>query len=59
MPPTTEFPDALTNSNGEVISLDDVSNITSDPSLSDDEKRDALRALGIEDERLIDALIAA
>ena len=55
----TDFPHALTGPDGEVILLDDVSDILSDPALSDDEKREALRTLGLEDERLIDALIEA
>ena len=55
----TDFPNALRNSDGEVILFDDVSAILSDTDLSDDEKRSALRALGLEDERLIDALLEA
>jgi hypothetical protein len=58
-PPQTDFPNALTGPDGEVILFDDVSSIINDADLSDDEKRDALRALGLEDEKLIDALIEA
>ena len=59
VPAQTDFPNAITGPNGEVILFDDVRAILSDPDLSDDEKRDALRTLGLEDEQLIDALIAA
>ena len=59
VPARTDFPNALTGPDGEVILFDDVSSILNDLDLSDDEKRDALRVLGLEDERLIDALIEA
>lgn len=55
----TDFPNALTGPGGEVILFDDVSDILNDSGLSDNEKREALRTLGLEDERLIDALIEA
>lgn len=55
----TEFPNALTGPDGQPILFDDVSDILTDTELSDDEKREALRELGIEDENLIDALIDA
>jgi len=42
---------------GETIVAEDVNAIVADPNLSDDEKRAALRDLGIEDEKLIDALL--
>jgi hypothetical protein len=42
---------------GESLLLDDLRNIANDPALTEDEKRDAFRALGIEDEDLIDALL--
>jgi len=58
-PPQTDFPNALTNQNGEVIFFDDVGAILSNSDLSDDQKRQALRDLGLEDERLIDALLEA
>lgn len=53
----TEYPNALTNSDGEPIYFDDISDILSDTDLSDDEMKEALRDLGIEDEDLIDALV--
>ncbi len=57
VPAQTDFPNALTGPNGEAILFDDVSDILSDSELSDDEKREALRTLGLEDEKLIDALV--
>jgi hypothetical protein len=53
----TEFPDALTAPDGQPILLDDVDAILDDDNLSDAEKREQLRELGIEDEKLIDALL--
>lgn len=55
----TNYPSALTAPDGNPILFDDVSRIITDEDLSEDEKRDALRELGIEDERLIDALLEA
>lgn len=53
----TNFPNRLIGSHGEEIVLDDVEAIVNDDELTDDEKRDELRDLGIEDELLIDALL--
>ena len=55
----TDFPAALRDSNDNVILFDDVLDVLNNNDLSDEEKRDGLRALGIEDEKLIEALIAA
>ena len=57
--PPTFFPHALTNEQGDPILLEDVDDILSDDTLSEDEKRAALRDLGIEDEKLIDALLSS
>lgn len=57
VPTTTSFPHALTNEDGETILLEDVEEIVEDNELSDDDKREALRDLGLEDEKLIDALL--
>ncbi|NOS99444.1 MAG: hypothetical protein HOP29_02330 [Phycisphaerales bacterium] len=46
------------NADGEPIYVDDLRAITQDADLSDDEMVDALRQLGIENEALIDAIIA-
>jgi len=56
--PPSSYPHALTNEQGQPILLDDVTDVLDDDSLSDGEKRDALRDLGIEDEKLIDALVS-
>lgn len=48
---------AETGENGQVYVLDDLRDIATDPNLTDIQKRDAFRALGIKDEDLIDALL--
>jgi len=47
----------LVGADGELIVSEDVDLIVDDPNLSAEEKRTALRDLGIEDEELIDALL--
>ena len=54
----TDFPEAYIGADGQEIVLDKVSEIVSDAGLDEDEKRQELRDLGIEDEDLIDALLA-
>jgi hypothetical protein len=54
---TTTFPNQLLDADGQPIVLDDVETIVNDTDLTDDEKRQQLRELGIEDEELIDALL--
>lgn len=56
--PTTDFPNSLRNTNGQVIVVEDVQDIVNDPDLSDDDKRAALRNLGLQDDALIGALLA-
>lgn len=51
------FPRQLTGIDGQVITVEDLEAIANDPDLTDDEKRQDFRDLGIEDERLIDALL--
>ena len=53
----TTFPNQLRDDSGRPILLDEVEMIVNDDDLTDDEKRDALRDLGLEDEELIDALL--
>ena len=53
----TMFPNQLVGADGRPIVLDDVETIVNDTGLSDDQKREQLRELGIEDEELIDALL--
>lgn len=57
VPTTTFYPNALTDEQGNPILLEDVEEIVNDDELTESEKRDALRDLGIEDEKLIDALL--
>ena len=52
------FANAITDPNGNPVTLEQISEIARDPDLSDDEKRQALRDLGIEDEDLIDILLS-
>jgi len=54
---TTDFPNRLIGADGQRFVLDDLRQIANDESLSDDEKADAFRELGIEDEKLIEALL--
>jgi hypothetical protein len=55
--PPAEFPHSVIGVDGEPILLDDIEAIVNDADLTDEEKRDELRALGLEDEKLIDALL--
>jgi hypothetical protein len=57
--PQTDFAHALRSADGEVILFDQVRAILNDDALDAEQKREALRALGLEDERLIDALLEA
>ena len=52
-----DFPHQIIGTDGSPITLIEVEVIVNDPDLNDDEKRDALRELGVEDEKLIDALL--
>ncbi|UCE59339.1 MAG: hypothetical protein JSU63_18085 [Phycisphaerales bacterium] len=56
---TTDYPDrlVLTDDAGQLVTLDDLIEIANDSYLDEDEKREAFRELGIEDEELIDALL--
>jgi len=51
------FPNQLVGADGAPLVLDDLEAIVGDPDLNDEEKREALRALGLEDEKLIEALL--
>lgn len=53
-----EFANRLIGTDGQPIFLDDVRAITSDFSLSEEQQRVRLRDLGLQDEKLIDALVA-
>jgi len=52
-----DFKNAETGEDGQIYVLDDLEDIANDPDLTDDEKREAFRDLGIEDEDLITALL--
>ena len=55
--PPTDFPNRLVGAEGQMFVLEDLEEIAADPDLSDDQKRQAFRDLGIEDEELINALL--
>lgn len=52
-----DFPLQLMGADGTRITLEEVEEIVNDPDLTDEGKREALRTLGIGDEKLIDALL--
>jgi hypothetical protein len=52
------FPSAAIGDDGQAITLDDINQILDDPELDQDQKRDALRELGLEDPILIDILLS-
>ena len=54
---TTDFPNRLAGADGQRFVLDDLRRIANDDFLSEEEKIDALRELGVEDEKLIGALL--
>ena len=54
---TTDFPNRLVGADGQLFVLEDLEEIANDPNLDDEEKREAFRELGIEDEELIEALL--
>jgi hypothetical protein len=54
---SADFANRLIGADGELIAAEEVDAIVADPNLTDDEKRDALRDLGVEDEELINALL--
>jgi hypothetical protein len=53
----TVFPDSVVGADGSTITRSEVEAILGDDGLSDDEKADALRDLGIEDEELLAILV--
>lgn len=53
----TDFPQRLMGADGQLFTLDDLEAIANNARLTDEEKREAFRDLGIEDEELIDALL--
>lgn len=53
----SDFANRLVDGDGQTILLDDLEDIANDEDLSEDEKRQAFRDIGIEDEELIEALL--
>ncbi len=53
----SDFTNAETGEDGQIYVLDDLRSIANDDDLSEAQKRDAFRDLGIEDEDLIAALL--
>lgn len=51
------FPERLRGADGQVFFFEDLQDIAADTELTDEEKRQALRELGIEDPDLIDAFL--
>jgi hypothetical protein len=51
------YPNRLVGAAGQTFTVEDLAAIASNPDLDDAGKRAAFRALGIEDEKLIDALL--
>lgn len=56
-PPRTDFPNRLVGADGQEFVLEDLEEIANDPQLTTEQRRQAFRDLGIEDEELIDALL--
>ncbi len=54
---TGDFANQVVGEDGQPLVLDDLAQIANDAALSVEEKRQALRELGVEDEKLIDALL--
>ena len=55
--PQTDFPNRVVGADGQEFVLEDLEEIANNARLTDDQKRDAFRNLGIADEELIDALL--
>jgi hypothetical protein len=53
----TDFPRQLVGADGTQITLEQIEEIVNNADLDETAKREAIRALGIEDEKLIDALL--
>jgi len=53
----SDFPNRLIGAEGQVFFLEDLEAIANNVNLTDDQKREEFRELGIEDERLINLLL--
>ena len=54
---STDFSNRLVGADGQLFVLEDLEEIAKDPDADEEEKRDLFREMGIEDEKLIDALL--
>ncbi len=54
---TGDYANQVVGVDGQPLVLDDLTHIANDASLSVEQKRQAFRDLGVEDEKLIDALL--
>jgi len=54
---TVEYANRLIGADGQLFTVEDLEAIAHDNTLSEEEKRQAFRDLGIEDEELIQALL--
>jgi hypothetical protein len=54
---SSDYPHRLIGADGQLFFLEDLEEIANDPDLTDDEKREQFRELGLEDEKLIEALL--
>ncbi len=52
------FPNQVVGAEGRPLVLDEIEAIVQDNALTDEEKREELRGLGLEDEKLIEALLS-
>ncbi len=52
------YDDVLTDADGDQIRVTLIASIVGDPDLTEAEKREALRAIGIDDENLIDFILS-
>ncbi len=53
----TDFPNRLVGAGGQLFTVQDLEAIAADTTLTETQKRQAFRDLGIEDEKLISALL--
>lgn len=54
----TDYPERLIGAEGQEFFLEELAGIADNENLTDDEKREQFRELGIRDEELIDALLS-
>lgn len=55
--PTNDFENRLLGADGQQFFLEDLEDIANNPGMTEEQRREAFRDLGIEDEELIDALL--